>query len=113
MIRFGPGVSCASAKESANCRSGEPMLNIDRVAVHFRNDRIAAADREQRCDGEEGGQREERPTLGFHRRIPALRNAAPMLTGTITSRTSGNGQCRMPMAAKVATAMTGAITAEL
>jgi hypothetical protein len=40
-----------------------------------------------------------------------LQKAAPMLTGTMTSRTSGSGQCRMPIAAKVVTAITGATTA--
>jgi hypothetical protein len=47
MIRFGPGVSeLRQRKRIRELPIRQPVLNVDRIAVHFRNRRIAAADGE-------------------------------------------------------------------
>src|SRR6516165_400214 len=86
------------------------MLNIDRVAVHFRNDRIAAADREQRCDGEEGRQR------GHHPRISSSYSGVAKRGADAHRHDHEQNERQRPMQLAMSegpTAMTGAITAEL
>ena len=85
------------------------MLDVDDEAMHFRHRRIAAADGEQRQHAEEPGERQQRAVPGIHSRT----HASAMLTGTMTASTSGSGHCMTPIAAKVANAISGRVTALL
>ena len=79
------------------------MHHLDRDAVHFRDRRIGAADREQRQQREIAEQRGERTVV--HR----LNHAnASELTGASPRNTQGNGQCMMATPVKARIAITGA-----
>ncbi len=47
-IRFGPGAACASAYSAANSPRVHPVMHVDHLALHLRDHRGGAAERQQR-----------------------------------------------------------------
>src|SRR6202012_2055335 len=88
---------------------GQPMVNVDRDPVHFRDRGIGAADREQRHDPERPCQGQERIAVLIHE---AARLRATMVTarlsGIATSSTAGNGSRASPIAMNTAIITTSA-----
>src|ERR1035437_6208160 len=79
-----------------------PMHHLDGNAVHFRDRRIGAADREQRQQREIAGERGERG------RVHRLNHAKATLNGASPRNTQGSGQCMSATPVKARIANTGA-----
>src|SRR6185312_4119108 len=82
-----------------------PVHHVDRDAVHFRNDRGAAADGKHRERCERRGQ--------FGEYVPAhagprFSQAMAMLTGVSTTNTTGSGKRRIATPTKAASTTMGA-----
>src|SRR5262245_996824 len=101
----GAGRHLSDCEHVGKLTFAHPAADLDRLAVQLGHDRVGAADRQQRQDGELDRQRTQNAIL-FHRRHH--NHAAAMLTGAAASTTQASGQRSKPMAATIAITTTGA-----
>ena len=100
-MTFGPGAALEIGEEMGERRVVHPSLDVDDLPADFGQERVDAADRDQREHGENLRHLEKK--RGVHGRGSGL--ASAMAIGARTSATGASGHCRRPTATKAAAAM--------